>query len=123
MRRSSFAAGLIVGLLPTGVLYLDGYWDPQLAVFVWASFTVTGWLGARHRENVRQSTWWTALLVALVIGGAQFGVHMDLPIGHDLTVALWFLVLGVGTAAALVGVEIGVRASETSTTTANTMAD
>lgn len=41
------------------------------------------------------------------MGGAQFGVHLGLPIPENLTIALWFLILGTGYAALLIGIRIG----------------
>ncbi len=88
--------GSIIGVLPVSVLYFDGYWDLQLATIIWATFAIAGWLGVRRRDvwRSRGSWWstrdnrWSALLVVVILGGAQFGVHMDLPISDDLTVAL-----------------------------------
>ncbi|MGA9401305.1 hypothetical protein [Haladaptatus sp.] len=110
-------AGVIIGSLPVSVLYLDGYWDLQLAAVIWMVFAVAGWLAVRRRDvwGSRGNWWsardnrWSALLVVVVLGGGQFGVHMDLPIPEDLTVALWYLVFGVGLASAAIGVEIGIE--------------
>ncbi|MCO8246099.1 MULTISPECIES: hypothetical protein [unclassified Haladaptatus] len=114
-RLASFAffapfAGVIIGLFPVSVLYLDGYWDLQLVAFIWATFAIAGWLAVRRRDVWRsRGSWWSALLVVVVLGGAQFGIHMDLPIPEDLTIALWYLVFGVGLASAAIGVEIGIE--------------
>lgn len=48
---------------------------------------------------------------------------MNLPIDESLTVALWFLVLGVGWAAMLVGVRIGREKSEKRPESVPTAAD
>ncbi|EJN57813.1 hypothetical protein [Halogranum rubrum] len=56
----------------------------------------------------------STLHVLLVVGGTMYRVNMNLPLTEDLTVALWYLVLGVGWAAMLVGVRIGRETSETS---------
>ncbi|ELZ30435.1 hypothetical protein C474_11501 [Halogeometricum pallidum JCM 14848] len=59
------------------------------------------------RSNLRESrSRWSLLHVLLVAGGAQFGVQMNFPIPSSLTTAIWFLVLGVGWAALLVGVQM-----------------
>lgn len=102
-------AGVIIGSFPVSVLYLDGYWDLQLVAFIWATFSIAGWLMVRRRDlwSARGNRW-SALLVVVVLGSTQFGIHMDLPIPEDLTIAIWFLVLGLGYASAAIGVEIGI---------------
>ena len=113
VRLKPLLAGLVLGVAPVLVLYVDGFWDLQLVFFVWLSFTVTGWfIGRDGLKSWGENQRWTALQVLLVVGGAQLGVHMDLPIGSELTIALWFLVFGVGTAATHVGVEMGRRQSQ-----------
>lgn len=114
VQRRAPLIGLISGMVPVTILYYAGYWDPLLAVFTWLSWTVTGWLATRESENRSDSWWntdiwesrWRLLYVGLVIGGAQFGIHMNLPIPADLTIALWFLVFGIGSAAMLIGMQI-----------------
>ncbi len=98
---------LTVGLLPVSVLYFDGYWNVQLAAIIWGVYAIAGWLVLRRQDVWRtRGNRWYALLVAVILGGAQLGVHMDLPISDGLTVALWYLVFGVGLASAGVGVEM-----------------
>ncbi|MDS0297507.1 hypothetical protein NDI76_01965 [Halogeometricum sp. S1BR25-6] len=104
--RTSLLAGAVVGVVPVGVLSVDGFWDPWLAFFVWVSWTVVGLLFFRSDLRASRSRW-RLLHILLVVGGAQFGVHMNLPIPSSLTIAIWFLVLGVGTASLLVGVQMG----------------
>lgn len=52
-------------------------------------------------------TTWGALLVVPVLGSGLFGVHDVLSLTNDQTLALRLLVLGVGYAAAGIGVEMG----------------
>ncbi len=105
--RLSLLVGPVIGLFPVSVLYFDGYWDPQLAAIIWAAFAIAGWLVVRRWDvwSTRGNRW-SALLLVVVLGGTQFGIHMDLPIPEDLTIALWFLVLGIGYASAAIGVEM-----------------
>lgn len=113
--NGAFAGGLGIGIVPPAVLYLDGFWDPWLAFFVWISFTISGWLLVRRRAALRGGDRrWNTLFVLLVVGGSLFGVHMNLPIDSDLTIALWFLVMGIGLATMSIGVEIGRRSVEDS---------
>ncbi|MDS0295789.1 hypothetical protein [Halogeometricum luteum] len=104
--RTSLLSGAAVGAVPVAVLYVDGFWDPWLAFFVWISWTVVGLLFFRSDLRASRSRW-QLLYILLIVGGAQFGVHTNLPIPSSLTIALGFLVLGVGTASLLVGVQIG----------------
>ncbi|WP_423745538.1 hypothetical protein V5735_06090 (plasmid) [Haladaptatus sp. SPP-AMP-3] len=115
--RTAALVGVIPGFLPVAVLYADGYWDVQLAGVIWGIYALGGWLILRREDIWRtRGNRWSALLVVVAMGGSQFGVHMDLPISEKLTIALWFLVLGVAFAAAAIGVEMaettGGRASE-----------
>ncbi|EFW90758.1 hypothetical protein ZOD2009_16468 [Haladaptatus paucihalophilus DX253] len=105
--RTAALAGVILGSLPVAVLYADGYWDVQLAAVIWGIYALGGWLILRQEDIWRTGgNRWSALLVVVAMGGSQFGVHMDLPISERLTIALWFLVLGVAFAAAAIGVEM-----------------
>ncbi|MFH5797870.1 hypothetical protein [Haladaptatus sp. CMAA 1911] len=105
--RTAALVGVILGSLPVAVLYADGYWDVQLAAVIWGVYALTGWLiGRRWDVWSERRNKWAGLLPIVLIVGSQFGVHMDLPISEKLTIALWFLVFGVGLASAAIGVEI-----------------
>ncbi|WP_231184340.1 hypothetical protein [Haladaptatus sp. DYF46] len=105
--RTAALAGVILGSLPVAVLYVDGYWDVQLAAVIWGVYALLGWLILRQGDIWRtRGDRWNALLVIVAMGGSQFGVHMNLPMSGKLTIALWFLVLGVAFTAAAIGVEM-----------------
>jgi hypothetical protein len=106
--RNALIAGTVLGLFPVAILRYDGYWDAQQALFIWMSFTVTGWLLVRRRREVHDSRW-MVLPVLLVLGSAQFGIHSGLPLPADLSIAVSFLVLGVGCAGTMIGIEISHR--------------
>ncbi|WP_122089381.1 hypothetical protein [Halalkalicoccus subterraneus] len=113
--NEALTGGLVIGIIPPFVLSLDGFWDPWLVFFVWVSFTIAGWLLVRRRAVLRGGDRrWNTLFVLLIVGGSQFGIHMNLPIDSDLRIALWFLVMGIGLAAMLIGVEIGRHSVERS---------
>lgn len=100
-------AGVILGLCPVAILYTGGFWDPLLSVFIWAAFSTTGYLLVRRRDEVQNSNpWWSVLHVFLVVGGAFLGTHTDLPYPEDLAIALSFLILGVGWASMLIGIQM-----------------
>lgn len=110
-------AGLVAGLIPVVTLSTDSgaELNALFFCFVWLSWTLVGWLLVTEMSVLRASrTRWSTLHVLLVVGGTMYGVNMNLPLTEDLTVALWYLVLGVGWAAMLVGVRIGRETSETS---------
>ncbi|ODR83232.1 hypothetical protein BG842_13110 [Haladaptatus sp. W1] len=105
--RTDALVGVILGSLPVAVLYADGYWNVQLAAVIWGTYALGGWLMLRQEDIWRtRGNRWSALLVVVAMGASQFGVHMDLPISEKLTIALWFLALGVAFAAAAIGVEM-----------------
>jgi hypothetical protein len=105
--RTAALVGVVLGSLPVAVLYVDGYWDVQLAAVIWGVYALAGWLAGRRWDVWNEGkNKWAGLLPLVLIGGSQFGVHMDLPIAEKLTIALWFLVLGVGLASAAIGVEM-----------------
>lgn len=100
-------AGGILGLCPVAVLYTGGFWDPLLSVFIWASFSIIGYLLVRRRDEVQNiNPWWSVLHVFLAVGGAFLGAHTDLPYPEDLAIALTFLILGVGWASMLIGIQM-----------------
>lgn len=119
--RNALLVGLVTGLFPVTVLSVDGYWNPLLALFVWFSWTLVGWLIVGRMDGVRGSQW-SALHVLLVVGGAMFGVNMELPISESLTIALWFLVIGIGWAAMLIGVQIGREGTDDAANPTETLA-
>lgn len=104
------AIGLIMGVFPTALLYIDGYWDPQLGIILGIVWAVAAWLYVRNWNIWRQSgNLWYSVFIAVVAGASFFGVHTDLPLSEDLRIALGMLVLGVGTAALGIGTEIAFR--------------
>ena len=104
--KRALLTGIATGLIPTAIIYVDGYWNPVLGFFLSTSFGLMGWLYFRNRNRLSKSRW-IIVQVLLVIGCAQFGI----PAGFDLTgkisTTMSFLVLGIGWSAMLIGVEIG----------------
>lgn len=107
VRILSLAVGIVVALIPTSVLYLDGFWDLQLMVVIGLTWAIAGWLMARNRRTMRKAQdRWQVLLVVLVFGVAMFGVHAELPISGNLWDALRLLILGGIWASAALGIEM-----------------
>ncbi|WP_162993852.1 hypothetical protein [Halalkalicoccus subterraneus] len=117
-------AGSILGFCPVAILYTGGFWDPLLSVFIWASFSTIGYLLVRRKDEIQNSNpWWSVLHVFLVVGGAFLGAHTELPYPEDLAIALSFLILGVGWASMLIGIQMRHEMSETRTESSTLTAD
>ena len=108
--------GLVLGGLPVVMFILIGFRDLGVLGSLAVTYALIGWLMARQWDIWRDRggsivTTWAALLVVPVLGSGLFGVHDGLSLTNDQAFALRLLVLGVGYAAAGIGVEMG-RAAE-----------
>jgi len=108
--------GLTLGGLPVVMSILIGVRDPGVLGSLAITYALIGWLMARQWDIWRGRgssivTTWAALLVVPVLGSGLFGVHDGLSLTNGQAFALRLLVLGVGYAAAGIGVEMG-RAAE-----------
>ena len=107
VRILSLAIGIVAGLIPTSIVYLDGFWDLQLMVVLGLTWAIAGWLMARNWGTMRKAQdRWQVLLVVLVFGVAMFGVHAELPISGDLWDVLRLLILGGIWGSAALGIEM-----------------
>ncbi len=95
-RRNALAGALGV-CVPTAILYIDGYWNVQLAVLIAAVWGLAGWSLSRYVSVWKQMDTKTSILIVfLFVAVPQFGIHADLPIPADLRIALWYLFMGAG---------------------------
>ena len=107
VRTVPLAVGIAMGLLPTSIVYFDGYWDFQLMVVLGLTWAIAGWLMARNWRTMRKAQdRWQVLLVILVVGVPMFGVHAGLPVSGDLWDVLRLLILGGIWGSAALGIEI-----------------
>jgi hypothetical protein len=118
------AIGLVIGIFPTLLLYIDGFWNPQLGLILGITWAVAGWLYVRNWNVWRQSgDLWYCVFLAVVAGSSFFGVHAELPIAEDLRIALGMLVLGVGAAALGIGAELTFDATSDTQSDITTISD
>lgn len=78
-------------------LYIDGYWNVQLAVLIAAVWGLTGWSLSRYVSVWKQMDTKTSILMVFpFVAVPQFGIHADLPIPSNLRIALWYLFMSAG---------------------------
>ncbi|WP_048075183.1 hypothetical protein [Haloquadratum walsbyi] len=104
--------GLKLGGLPVVMFILIDFRDPGVLGSLAVTYALIGWLMTRQWDIWRGRggsivTTWAALLVVPVLGSGLFGVHDELYLTNDQAFALRRLVLGVGYAAAGIGVKMG----------------